>query len=115
LSMLAPADLLLDRLEYVVEHFEDDLGEVRDQRTGRRWSDRGMPVVATDLVRFATLSGLFGRESLNIELSGDTEQFFLSIWYGYSVELRAKPPQLNILDFSREDGPKDQSVDLDRY
>ncbi|MCO5216666.1 MAG: hypothetical protein M9953_11055 [Thermomicrobiales bacterium] len=115
LSILAPADLLLDRLEYVVEHFEDDSGEARDQRTGRRWSDRGMPNVATDLVRLARLAGLLGRESLNIELSGDPGHFFLSIWYRYSIELRAKPPQLNILDFSREDGPKDQIVDLDRY
>lgn len=115
LSILAPADLLLDRLEYVVEHFQDDSGEARDQRTARRWSDRGMLVVATDLVRSATLSGWFGRESLNIELSGNPAQFFLSIWYGFSEELRASPPQLNILDFSREDGPKDQLVDLEQY
>ena len=74
-----------------------------------------MPNVATDLVRLARLAGLLGRESLNIELSGDPEQFFLSIWYGYSIELRAKPPQLNILDFSREDGPKDQQIDLNRF
>lgn len=115
LSITAPEDLMLNRLLYVVDNFPNESGEVRDQRTGRRWSDRGMPNVATDLVHRATLSGWLGRESLNIELSGNPERFFLSIWYEFSDGLNARTPQLNILDFSREDGHKDELVDLEQY
>lgn len=115
LSITAQEDLMLYRLLYVVEHFPNDTGEVRDQRTGRRWSDRGMPNVATDLVHRATLAGWLGRESLNVELSGDFERLVMSIWYEFSDGLTPKTPQLNILDLSREDGPKDQLVDLVQY
>lgn len=115
LSITAPEDLMINRCWVVVERFPLESGETRDQRTGRRWSDKGMPNVATDLVNLATLSGWLGRESLNIELSGNPERFFLSIWYEFSDGLRARTPQLNILDFSREDGPKDELVDLGQY
>ena len=115
LSLTAPEDLMINRCWYVVERFPLESGETRDQRTGRRWSDKGMPNVATDLVNLATLSGWLGRESLNIELSGHPERFFLSVWYEFSDGLRARTPKLNILDFSRRDGPKDEAVDLGQY
>jgi hypothetical protein len=115
LSITAPEDLMLHRCWYVAEQFPLESGETRDQRTGRRWSDKGMRTVAMDLVRLAQMSGWMGREHVNIELSGDPDQFFLSIWHQFRDELNAKTPDLRILDFSREDGPKDELIDLKRF
>ena len=51
ISITAPAETVLDRLEYVVSHFEE-YGGSGDQRTGRRWSDQGLKTF-TDEMEYA--------------------------------------------------------------
>lgn len=69
ISITAPAETVLDRLEYVVTDLEAD-GEFRDQRTGRRWSNRGLKTIATEMVHVAEVRGRLGSELLTIEISG---------------------------------------------
>jgi hypothetical protein len=69
ISIAAPAETVLDRLEYVVGHFEED-GESRDQRTGRRWSDQGLKTIASEMVHVAEVRGRLGSELLTIEIAG---------------------------------------------
>lgn len=69
ISITAPAETVLDRLEYVVTDLEDD-GQFRDQRSGRRWSDRGLKTIATEMVHVAEVRGRLGSELLTIEISG---------------------------------------------
>lgn len=96
LSITAPEELMLHRLWYVVEHFPNESGEVRDQRTGRRWSDRGMPNVATELVHLARTKGWLGRENLALQLSGNREALLLDVWYIFSEDLDGLAPIVSI-------------------
>lgn len=73
ISISAPAETVLDRLEYVVSHFEEEDGQVRDQRTGRRWSDQGLKTIAMEMVHVAEVRGRLGSELLTIEISGTRE------------------------------------------
>ena len=70
-SLVAPADTVLDRLQLTAEALSPD-GDWRDQRTARRWSDAGMPVIAGDLVYFAQVAGRLGTETLSIPSSAAT-------------------------------------------
>lgn len=70
ISITAPADTVLDRLEYVVTDLDKD-GEFRDQRTGRRWSDRGLKTIATEMVHVGEVRGRLGSELLTIEITGN--------------------------------------------
>ena len=72
LSIAAPTETVLDRLEEVASHFEET-GQVRDQRTARRWSDRGLRTIATDLAHTADIRGRLGVELLTIEIAGTRE------------------------------------------
>lgn len=69
ISIAAPAETVLDRLEYVVGHFEEE-GQNRDQRTGRRWSDHGFKTIAAEMVHVAEVRGRLGSELLTVEVSG---------------------------------------------
>lgn len=71
ISITAPADTVLDRLEYVVTEIEVEDGEFRDQRTGRRWSDRGLKTIASEMVHIAEVRGRLGSELLTIEITGN--------------------------------------------
>lgn len=73
ISITAPADTVLARLEYVVTDLEAD-GQFRDQRTGRRWSDRGLKTIATEMVHVAEVRGRLGSELLTIEITGTREE-----------------------------------------
>lgn len=70
ISITAPADTVLARLEYVVTDLDKD-GDFRDQRTGRRWSDRGLKTIATEMVHVAEVRGRLGSELLTIEITGN--------------------------------------------
>lgn len=74
ISITAPADSVLDRLEYVVTEIETEGGGYRDQRTGRRWSDSGLKTIATEMVHIAEVRGRLGSELLTIEITGDREK-----------------------------------------
>lgn len=76
ISITAPADTVLDRLEHVVSALPQD-GRLRDQRTARRWSDAGLATIANELVYLAEVRGRLGQEILNIEVTGDTERGLL--------------------------------------
>lgn len=69
ISISAPAETVLDRLEEVVGHFEED-GQAREQRTGRRWSNQGFKTIATEMVHVAEVRGRLGSELLTVESSG---------------------------------------------
>lgn len=72
ISITAKAETVLDRMEHVVGALPQD-GRIRDQRTGRRWSDSGIRIIAQDLVHLAEVQGRLGQELLTIEVSGDLE------------------------------------------
>lgn len=72
LSIAAPWETVLDRLEAVTHHLDPD-GDGRDQRTARRWSDQGMHTIATELVHLADVQIRLGSELTTIELSGRYE------------------------------------------
>lgn len=112
LSITAPDDLLLNRLEYIVEHFEDDSGEARDQRTARRWSDRGMPNVATELVNLARMKGWLGRENLALELSGTEDSLLLTVWYFYSEDLDGQVPVVSVWQIVGDD-VTEESIEME--
>lgn len=91
ISIAAPAETVLDRLEYVVGHFEE-VGESRDQRTGRRWSDQGLRTMATELVHVAEVRGRLGSELLTIELSGTRAALHLVISQLTNKQLDERAP-----------------------
>lgn len=70
ISITAPADTVLDRLEHAVAAFPE-AGALKDQRTARRWSDAGLKMIAADLVHIAEVQGRLGSELLSIEITGD--------------------------------------------
>lgn len=72
LSIAAPWETVLNRLEAVTHHLDPD-GDGRDQRTARRWSDQGMLILATELVHLADVQIRLGSELTSIELSGTYE------------------------------------------
>lgn len=117
ISITADADSVLDRLEYVVDHFEED-GQTRDQRTARRWSDQGLKTVAAELVYLADIQGRLGGELLTIELGGTTaEGLSLVLWHLTSKNLPDRAPLVRFWQYRHDDGfEQDRSVlyDLDK-
>lgn len=69
MSITADWETVLDRFEVVVGHFAQG-NDIRDQRTGRRWSDQGLKTIATELVHVAEVRGRLGSELLTIQISG---------------------------------------------
>lgn len=69
LSISAPQATVIARLEEVLGHFEET-GQERNQRTARRWSDRGLRTIAADLAHTADIRGHLGVEMLTIEIAG---------------------------------------------
>ncbi|MEV8180531.1 hypothetical protein [Specibacter sp. NPDC078692] len=72
ISIAAKAETVLDRMEHVVGALPQD-GRIRDQRTGRRWSDEGIRIIARDLTHLAEVQGRLGTELLTLELGGTLE------------------------------------------
>lgn len=80
ISILAPAETVLDRLEYVVMRLPQD-GKIRDQRTGRRWADEGIRIIAADLVYMSKVQDKLGVELVSIDTWGNRE-------LGFQVDVR---------------------------
>lgn len=91
ISITAPAETVLDRLEYVVGHFERARGS-RDQRSGRRWSDRGLKSIATEMVHLAQVGGRLGSELMTIEITGTRSAIKLTIWLLTNKALDERAP-----------------------
>jgi hypothetical protein len=117
ISITAPAETVLDRLEYVVSHFEDD-GESRDQRTGRRWSDQGLKSIATEMVHLAEVRGRLGRELLTIEISGSRTALNLTIWQLTNKRLDERAPLVRFWRHAGDDlveQSNDLTLDFDEH
>lgn len=116
ISITADADKVLDRFEYVLEHFEED-GEIREQRTARRWSDQGIRTIAAELVYLAELQQRLGGELMTVELSGTSEEgLSLVLWHLASKNLPDRAPLVRFWQYRHDDGfEQDRSVvyDLD--
>lgn len=117
ISITADADKVIDRLEYVVDHFEAD-GEIRDQRTARRWSDQGLKTIAPELVYLAEIQGRLGGELLTIDLTGNAAVgLSMDLWHLTSLNLPDRAPLVRFWQYRHEDGfEQDQSIvyDLDQ-
>lgn len=118
ISLTAPLDTVLERLEEVLGHFEEFDGQDRNQRTARRWSDRGMSTIAAELVYLADIQGRLGGELMTIELSGSSEKgLSLTLWHLTSKNLPDRAPLVRFWQYRHEDGfEQDRSVlyDLDQ-
>jgi len=115
ISISTPAETVLDRLEYVVGHFDDE-GSVRDQRSGRRWSDQGLKTIATDLVHLADVRGRLGRELVTIEIAGTRETGLrLTLWHLAAQHLNEHAPLVRLWKHHGDDlveQPQELTVDL---
>lgn len=115
LSVSSPADSVLDRLQLTAEALSPG-DEWRDQRTARRWSDAGMPVIARDLVYFARVSGRLGGETLSVTLGGDAEAgLTVVVDQVASTTLPVRSPLVQVWHYPGGEEPRQVEVDLDRY
>lgn len=113
LSIQAPAETVLDRLEHAVGALPQD-GQLRDQRTARRWSDRGLKTIAADLVRLAEVQGRLGRELLSIEVAGDERAGLLvTIDQMTTPTLPAPAPLVRVWHYDEDDEPTDATAEVD--
>lgn len=113
-SITADADSVLDRLQRTAEELSDD--EIRDQRTARHWSDRGMAGVAHDLVAFASIRGAAGRDLIGIGVHGGIDNgLIVQIVQVVSVSLRRRSPLVTIQALpDRATPPEAIDIDLER-
>lgn len=119
ISITAPAETVLDRLEYVVTEVESGDGEFRDQRTGRRWSDRGLKRIATEIVHVAEVRGRLGSELLTIEIDGNLDKgLHLTISQLTNKELDERAPLVRFWKHQGDDLVEESdglTLDFDEY
>ena len=114
-SICAPREKVLDRLQVAAEMLAE--GEaMRDQRTARHWSDRGMPKIAYDLAYLAMVRGRLGRDVISIELYGSQDGGVeLLLEQIVSTELANRAPVVTVWQSpDAPDGGKRNLIDLDR-
>lgn len=103
ISITADADTVLDRLEEVVGHFEEQ-GQVKDQRTARRWGDEGLKTIAAELVYLADVQGRLGGELLTIELGGSYDDgLSLTLWHLTAKHLPDRAPLVRFWQYRHDD------------
>ena len=112
-SLSAPADTVLDRLQLTAEALSPEQ-DWRDQRTARRWSDAGMPILARDLVYFAQVAGRLGTETLSIQLGGSGTSLMVIIDQMTSSDLPAKAPLIQIWHYPSSNSPREITLDLEQ-
>lgn len=113
LSLSSPADTVLDRLQLTAEALSGE--DWRDQRTARRWSDAGMPVIARDLVYFAQVAGRLGTETLSITLGGSGRRLTVRIDQMTTTKLQVQAPLIQLWHDPASDNPRQVSLDLDAF
>ncbi len=116
-SILAPADSVLDRLVLSAEQLASG-GEELDQRTARRWSDRGMLSMAQDLVTFAGMRGTYGQDLIGITVGNTSSHLRLRVVQVVTDGLRHPAPSVNFPHTTtgrRADGEEldDRTVELE--
>lgn len=111
LSISLPADTVLERLTLAAEHFSYE-----DQRTIRRWSDRGLRTIAEELVAIANARGRLGRELLTLTLgNGDDGHLRLHIDQMDFSQLGGDPPKITIWMWIDDDNAEEAVLDLRDY
>ncbi len=111
LSIMSEADTVLDRLTLAAERFD-----YQDQRTMRRWSDRGLRTIAGDLVAIAAARGRLGRELLTLTLSSGTRsQLLLRIEQMDFAQLHGDPPKVTVWTWLDDDNAEEAILDLRDY
>lgn len=114
LSIIAEADTVLDRLQVTAEALSPD--EWRDQRTARRWSDAGMPILAEHLAYLAEVQGRLGRELLNLLVEGDANVGIrLTVDQMTHKELDSRAPEVRIWRSPEEDIPQEITLSLEKF
>jgi len=110
LSLTADQDTVMARFEDALGHFEDLNGQERNERTARRWSDRGMRTIATDLVHLGDVQLRLGSELIEIELSGSREAGIAMVLWQLTTrhrEERAPLVRLGWVHATKRDGHHD--------
>lgn len=112
ISITAKAETVLDRLEHVVGALPQD-GRIRDQRTGRRWSDDGIRTISRDMVHLAEVQGRLGQELVTIEVSGSVDDGLRAdIYQMTSKALDDTAPLVRIWRYANGD-PEDATSEVD--
>lgn len=110
LSITSPAETVLDRLTMSAERFD-----YQDQRTIRRWSDKGLQRIAESLVAIANLRGRLGKELLTLNLEGDLETGVqLVIDQMDFTDLPTAAPDITIWAWQDEDNASELHLDLNQ-
>lgn len=113
-SITAEFDTVLDRLTEAANQLSGD--EMRDQRSARRWSDHGLPIVARDLVYMAQVEGRLGHELLSLDLRGDPETgLHVVIEQMTSTNLDATAPSVTLWLLDPHGEPAELNIDLEDY
>ena len=108
LSLSSPADTVLDRFTMTAEHFD-----YQDQRTIRRWSDRGLGRIAEDLAAIANVRGRLGRELLTLTLQDAPDgRHQLMIDQMDFAQLDGEPPSVTIWIWHDEDNADQAAPEL---
>ncbi|WP_460530437.1 hypothetical protein [Humibacter ginsengiterrae] len=113
ISITAPADSALDRFEHVVGALPQD-GRIRDQRTGRRWSDAGIHTIAGELTYLAEVQGRLGTELLTIEVNGTlADGLLVAIYQLTTKNLNERAPLVRLWRYTdSEEGIEEVTGDL---
>lgn len=111
ISITAQRDTVLERFVEVLGHYEDLSGKDRNPRTARRWSDRGMPRIATDLAHMADIRGHLGVEMLTIAVTGTRAALTLTIDHFMTKRLAEQAPLVRLWKYEREE-PVEQGAGL---
>lgn len=115
-SIAAEADSVLDRLQLTAEALSDG-DDWRDQRSARRWSDTGLPLLARELVYFAHIQQRLGQEMLTITVERcTTETLALTIDQLTATGLPARAPIVRVWHYDENEEPTERQakVDLER-
>lgn len=111
-TIVAPAETVLDRLEHAVGALPQD-GKLRDQRTARRWSDEGLITIARDLVYMAQVQGRLGQELLGVEIGGDQERgMLIAVDQITSLDVPDRAPLIRVWHY-RDGEPEEHTLTAD--
>ncbi|MGC4190532.1 MAG: hypothetical protein QM589_04760 [Thermomicrobiales bacterium] len=110
LSISASQDTVLAWLEEVLAYVEET-GQERNQRSARRWSDRGLHTIAVDLAHTADIRGHLGVEMLTIAMSGSRAALTLVIDHIMTKRLPEQAPLVRFWKYEHDE-PVEQSDGL---
>ena len=113
ISITAPADTVLDRLEHAVGAFPE-AGKLKEQRSARRWSDAGFQQIAADLVHIAQVQGRLGSELLSIEITGDENRGLMFVIDQMTTKgLSATAPLVRVWHYDEAGEPTEAQAQVD--